>query len=59
MKPDKSVILAQRLIDVSNQLQVITDELKILINAPVKVSKITAREERIAFYTNKLSTPKK
>ena len=59
MKPDKSVILAQRLIDVSNQLQAITDELKVLINAPAKVSKITASEERKAFYTNKLTAKKK
>jgi len=59
MKPDKSVILAQRLIDVSNQLQAITDELKVFINAPVKTKKPTYKEERMAFYLNKLSVKKK
>ena len=44
MKPDKEIIIAIRLQELAQQLQCIVEELKVLINKPIKVKAPTAKE---------------
>jgi len=58
MKPNKDVVLAQRLIELGNQLQAIISELKVLVNAPEKVRRITDKEVKSAIRINRFCKQK-